>query len=212
MKWLLYLFKSFSITLLKNIYNLFNKKCSICFTSLFFFIHNFKKLDWLCIIAVFNFLYSGGQTIREGLQERSQVLSDLEEKSQALVQFVSSGESARIKARLTQIGRYWEELKESVEHQNGQLEESSSHQTKFNANLRQVRFKILFTANLQVLCCLMTSHSFKRYNQRLKISRRKLTALSPPAYLHPRPTKLYRVTWYDNCMIISRLFAPVQPE
>ncbi len=96
---------------------------------------------------MFHLLYSGGQTIREGLQERSQVPSHLEEKSQALVQFVSSGESARIKARLTQIGRYWEELKESVEHLNGQLEESSSHQTKFNANLQQVRFNILFTAD-----------------------------------------------------------------
>lgn len=89
----------------------------------------------------FQLLFSGGQTIREGLQERSEVLSNLEEKSQALVQFVSSGESARIKARLTQIGRYWEELKESVEHLSGQLEETSSHQTKFNTNLQQVHFK-----------------------------------------------------------------------
>lgn len=96
----------------------------------------------------FNLLYSGGQTIRDGLQERSQVLSNLEEKSQALVQFVSSGESARIKARLTQIGRYWEELKESVEHLNGQLEESSSYQTKFNANLQQVCMNMLLTAVL----------------------------------------------------------------
>lgn len=88
----------------------------------------------------------GGQTIREGLQERSEVLSNLEEKSQTLVQFMSSGESARIKARLTQIGRYWEELKESVEHLDGQLEESSSHQTKFNANLQQVCLNMLFSS------------------------------------------------------------------
>uniref|UniRef100_A0A672NAB1 Nesprin-1-like n=1 Tax=Sinocyclocheilus grahami TaxID=75366 RepID=A0A672NAB1_SINGR len=82
------------------------------------------------------------------VNERLKVLCNLEEKSQALVQFVSSGESARIKARLTQIGRYWEELKESVEHLNGQLEESSSHQTKFSANLQQVRVNMLFTAVL----------------------------------------------------------------
>ncbi len=41
------------------------------------------------------------------------------------------------------------------------------------------------------------------------MSRRNLTALSPPACLHPRPTKLYRVTWYENCMIISHLFVAV---
>lgn len=72
------------------------------------------------------------------LQERAEILSQLEDRAQALSQFVSSGESARIKARLTQIGRYWEELKESMENLNGQLEESSSHQKKFNTNLQQV--------------------------------------------------------------------------
>lgn len=72
------------------------------------------------------------------LKERAEILSQLEDRAQTLSQFVSSGESARIKARLTQIGRYWEELKESIEHLNGQLEESSSHQQKFNTNLHQV--------------------------------------------------------------------------
>uniref|UniRef100_A0A8C2JGH1 Calponin-homology (CH) domain-containing protein n=1 Tax=Cyprinus carpio TaxID=7962 RepID=A0A8C2JGH1_CYPCA len=100
------------------------------------------------------------KTIREGLQERSQVLSNLEEKSQALVQFVSSGESARIKARLTQIGRYWEELKESVEHLNGQLEESSSHQMKFNANLQQVE-DIQKKLDSPVTSCVSSSETYK---------------------------------------------------
>lgn len=72
------------------------------------------------------------------LQERAEILSQLEDRAQALSQFVSSGESARIKARLTQIGRYWEELKESMEHLNGQLEDSANYQQKFNTNLQQV--------------------------------------------------------------------------
>ncbi|RXN33841.1 nesprin-1 isoform X3 [Labeo rohita] len=104
------------------------------------------------------------KTIRDGLQERSQVLSNLEEKSQALVQFVSSGESARIKARLTQIGRYWEELKESVEHLNGQLEESSSYQTKFNANLQQVQSEvedIQKKLDSPVTSCVSSSETYK---------------------------------------------------
>lgn len=72
------------------------------------------------------------------LGEQAEVLSQLEADSQALAQFVSSGEAARIKARLTQIGRYWEELKESVEQLDRHLEESSSHQQKFNTSLEEV--------------------------------------------------------------------------
>lgn len=79
-----------------------------------------------------------GQALVTELQVRAEILSQLEDRAQALSQFISSGESARIKARLTQTGRYWEELKESMEHLNGQLKESSGHQQKFNTNLQQV--------------------------------------------------------------------------
>lgn len=78
------------------------------------------------------------QVISAELQERADVPPHLEADSQALAQFVSSGEAARIKARLTQIGRYWEELKESVQQLDGQLEESSSHQQKFTISLEEV--------------------------------------------------------------------------
>lgn len=78
------------------------------------------------------------QAVGAELQERSEVPCQLEADSQALAQFVSSGEAARIKARLTQIGRYWEELKESVQQLDGQLEESSSHQQKFKISLEEV--------------------------------------------------------------------------
>ncbi|XP_056332375.1 LOW QUALITY PROTEIN: nesprin-1 [Danio aesculapii] len=112
------------------------------------------------------------KTIREGLQERSEVLSNLEEKSQALFQFVSSGESARIKSRLTQIGRYWEELKESVEHLNGQLEESSSHQTKFNANLQQVKSEveeIQKKLDSPVTSCVSSSETYKTLQSHMDV-------------------------------------------
>lgn len=79
------------------------------------------------------------QAVGAELQGRAEVLSQLEADSQALAQFVSSGEAARIKARLTQIGRYWEELRESVQQLDGQLEESSSHQQKFKTSLETVR-------------------------------------------------------------------------
>ncbi|KAK6304736.1 hypothetical protein J4Q44_G00253220 [Coregonus suidteri] len=73
------------------------------------------------------------------LGDKAEVLSQLEAHSQALAQFISSGEAARIKARLTQIGRYWEELRESVEQLEGQLQESSSTQHHFNASLEEAK-------------------------------------------------------------------------
>lgn len=79
------------------------------------------------------------QAVGAELKERAEVPSQLEADSQALAQFVSSGEAARIKARLTQIGRYWEELKESVQQLDRQLEESSSHQQKFRFSLQEVK-------------------------------------------------------------------------
>lgn len=72
------------------------------------------------------------------MQSRSELLPQLETESQVLAQFVSSGEAARIKACLTRIGRYWEDLKESVQQLDGQLEESFSHQHKFQQNLKEV--------------------------------------------------------------------------
>ncbi len=79
------------------------------------------------------------QVVCAELQQRVEVPSQLEADSQALAQFVSSGEAARIKARLTQIGRYWEELKESVQQLDGQLEESSSNQQRFQNTLEEVK-------------------------------------------------------------------------
>lgn len=78
------------------------------------------------------------QIVDAELKERAEVPSTLEAHSQALAQFMSSGEAARIKARLTQIGRYWEELKENVQQLDGQLEERSSHQQKFKTSLLEV--------------------------------------------------------------------------
>lgn len=78
------------------------------------------------------------QAVAAEIRERAEVPSQLEVSSQNLVQFVSSGEAARIKARLTQIGRYWEELKESVLQLDGQLEESSSQLQKFKKSLEEV--------------------------------------------------------------------------
>uniref|UniRef100_A0AAV2JAL2 Calponin-homology (CH) domain-containing protein n=1 Tax=Knipowitschia caucasica TaxID=637954 RepID=A0AAV2JAL2_KNICA len=73
------------------------------------------------------------------VQDHSEVLSQLEAEAQALGQFVSSGEAARVRARLTQVRRNWEELKESVQQLEAQLEESSSQKQKFTVGLEEVQ-------------------------------------------------------------------------
>ncbi|XP_034001986.1 nesprin-1-like, partial [Trematomus bernacchii] len=72
------------------------------------------------------------------LQAQRGVSSQLEGGSQALSQFVSSGEGSRIKARLTQIGRYWEELQESVQQQEEALQESATYLQRFTCSLQQM--------------------------------------------------------------------------
>ncbi|MEQ2161686.1 hypothetical protein GOODEAATRI_012073, partial [Goodea atripinnis] len=98
------------------------------------------------------------------LQDRAAFFSQLESDSQTLAQFVSSGEAARIKARLTQIGRYWDELKESVQQLDGQLEESSSHQQKFKLNLNEVQASLCeLHAKLEnpIKSCTSSSETYK---------------------------------------------------
>ncbi|XP_077587652.1 nesprin-1 [Stigmatopora nigra] len=65
------------------------------------------------------------------LQDRTEVLPRLEAESRDVLGFVSSGEAARMKARLTQTGRYWDELRENVRQLGVQLLESESHRQKF---------------------------------------------------------------------------------
>lgn len=103
-------------------------------------------------------IFSGCQDVESEVQAKGQVFSRLETESQALGQFLSSGESARIKARLTQIGRYWEELKENVEQLDGQLEENHSQQQKFDANLEEVRSSRCLFCQAKQSCVLMCMH------------------------------------------------------
>ncbi|MEJ1275396.1 hypothetical protein NN561_006292 [Cricetulus griseus] len=59
----------------------------------------------------------------------------LEEEAQSFAQFVTTGESARIKAKLTQIRRYWEELREHARGLEGTILGHLSQQQKFEENL-----------------------------------------------------------------------------
>lgn len=74
----------------------------------------------------------------EGLEERTAALSHMEADCEALSRFVTPGEAGRIRTRLTQMRRYWEELKGRVEQLGGQLNQSASYRQRYNDNLEQV--------------------------------------------------------------------------
>lgn len=63
----------------------------------------------------------------------------LEEAAQSFAQFTTTGESARIKAKLTQVRRYWEELREHAQSLEGTILAHLSQQQKFEDNLSKVR-------------------------------------------------------------------------
>lgn len=63
----------------------------------------------------------------------------MEADCETLSEFVTPGEAGRIRARLAQMGRCWEELRERVEQLGGQLNQSASYRQRYNDNLEQVR-------------------------------------------------------------------------
>ncbi|KAJ4921304.1 hypothetical protein JOQ06_000784 [Pogonophryne albipinna] len=85
---------------------------------------------------------SSVKAVSAELQAQRGVSSQLEGGSQALSQFVSSGEGSRIKARLTQIGRYWEELQESVQQLEEALQESATYLQRFTCSLQQMKLSV----------------------------------------------------------------------
>lgn len=84
-------------------------------------------------------------------------ITELEEAAQSFAQFVTTGESARIKAKLTQIRRYWEELREHAQCLEATILGHLSQQQKFEENLRKVRTgpcvrKVLFPIAFIMKC------------------------------------------------------------
>ncbi|XP_040920912.1 nesprin-1-like [Toxotes jaculatrix] len=79
------------------------------------------------------------EEVGKGLEERRAALGHMEADCEALSRFVTPGEAGRIRARLTQIRRYWEELKGRVEQLGGQLNQSASYRQRYNDNLEQVK-------------------------------------------------------------------------
>ena len=73
------------------------------------------------------------------IESKISSITGLEEEAQSFAQFVTTGESARIKAKLTQIRRYWEELRDHAQSLQGIILGHLSQQQKFEENLKKVR-------------------------------------------------------------------------
>ncbi|KAB0392836.1 hypothetical protein E2I00_007090, partial [Balaenoptera physalus] len=77
-------------------------------------------------------------TIQE-IESKISSITGLEEEAQSFAQFITTGESARIKAKLTQIIRYWEELREHAQSLEGTILGHLSQQQKFEENLKKIQ-------------------------------------------------------------------------
>ncbi|KAH0622390.1 hypothetical protein JD844_024656, partial [Phrynosoma platyrhinos] len=71
------------------------------------------------------------------IDARNNEIPKLEEDVQSFSQYLTSGESAHIKAKLTQIRRYSEELQDRAQHLEGAITGKASVQQKFEENLRK---------------------------------------------------------------------------
>ncbi|XP_029412844.1 nesprin-1 [Nannospalax galili] len=73
------------------------------------------------------------------IESKISSLTGLEEEAQSFAQYVTTGESARIKAKLTQIRRYWVELQEHAQCLEGTILGYLTQQQKFEGNLRKIQ-------------------------------------------------------------------------
>ncbi|XP_078239370.1 nesprin-1 isoform X9 [Pogona vitticeps] len=81
----------------------------------------------------------------------------LEEDAQSFSQYLTSGESAHIKAKLTQIRRYWEELQDRAQHLERTITGKASIQQKFEENFTKLqddlgKYEVRLTA-IDTSCC-----------------------------------------------------------
>lgn len=68
----------------------------------------------------------------------------MEDDAQSFSQFLTSGESAHIKAKLTQIRRYWEELRDHAQHLEEAITGKASALQKHEENFMKVDIKNAF--------------------------------------------------------------------
>ncbi|XP_074043952.1 nesprin-1 isoform X5 [Macrotis lagotis] len=96
----------------------------------------------------------------------------LEEETQSFAQFITTGESARIKAKLTQIRRRWEELREHAQCLEATLLENESQQQKFEESLKKVQQSVSEfedKLNEPVKVCSSASETYKALQEHMDL-------------------------------------------
>uniref|UniRef100_A0A6I8NCW5 Spectrin repeat containing nuclear envelope protein 1 n=1 Tax=Ornithorhynchus anatinus TaxID=9258 RepID=A0A6I8NCW5_ORNAN len=102
--------------------------------------------------------------IIKDINDRTSGIPDLEEATQSFAQYITTGESARIKAKLTQIRRYWEELREHGQCLEGMILGNASQQQKFDESLTKIQQCLSeFDAKLEepVIICSSATETYK---------------------------------------------------
>lgn len=100
----------------------------------------------MCFFICYYFTF---QVINKEIDGKITGISKLEDEAKSFSKFITSGECARIKAKLTQVKRYWEELRDHAQRLEGTITGNVSAQQKYEESLKQVdnvKFNGLFAA------------------------------------------------------------------
>ncbi|XP_047184808.1 nesprin-1-like [Scophthalmus maximus] len=139
------------------------------------------------------------EEVGKGLEERRAALAHMEEDCEALSGFVTPGEAGCIRAQLSQMRRYWEELKGRVEQLGGQLNQSVCYRQRYNDNREQVK-KTMCDIREKLDCPITCCSSSETY----KILQNHMDVCQAAEQLKPRLMAL--------CSAMKRLGEGSQPE
>ncbi|TSR99416.1 Nesprin-1 [Bagarius yarrelli] len=127
------------------------------------------------------------EEMEAGLEKRKDIWSHLEAESRALTQFINPGEAERIRARLMQISRSWEELTDGVMRRGVELQASLGYKVKLTEDVDEVQsvLKVLEEKlDKPVTGCTSTSVTYQTLHehmeawQALKLLQPRLVSLS----------------------------------
>ncbi|KAL7987671.1 hypothetical protein Chor_006590, partial [Crotalus horridus] len=79
------------------------------------------------------------KAVKNEIADKDNEMPKLEEDAQLFSQYLTSGESAHIKAKMTQIRRYWEEFRDHAQNLEGTIAGRASVQQKFEENFRKIQ-------------------------------------------------------------------------
>uniref|UniRef100_A0ACB8GC14 Uncharacterized protein n=1 Tax=Sphaerodactylus townsendi TaxID=933632 RepID=A0ACB8GC14_9SAUR len=125
-----------TMEMVKNKWDHFGKK----FEALSIWITETEKaLDTLETSSSLDIQINQIKVIIKEMDGKKNEIPSLEEDTQSFFQYLTCGESAHIKAKLTQIRRYWEELRDHAQHLEETIVGKASLQQKYEENLTKIQ-------------------------------------------------------------------------